>query len=91
MILEKLPKIPKIFFTLIYVVIIILQAYVIFHVFPVEKKLYQDCETKVLCEFGQLPNNLCYGYEWNKFNVIFNLPKDFFNDTINISIQEGKD
>jgi hypothetical protein len=37
-----------------------------------EKDVYEKCNKKILCESGNLPKNMCLGYENNKtINITF--------------------
>jgi hypothetical protein len=82
----------RIFYTILYLAIFILQLYLIFHALPEYVKLYRDCDRKILCEYGSLPEQVCYGFEWGKYykpnfplkNSFPNISKSL-DITINIS------
>lgn len=66
----------KIIYFFVMVSILIVQLYLVFFALPEHNKVFKECEMKVLCEYGELPSHLCYGYEYEKRrsrNPVFDL------------------
>lgn len=63
---DNYSKIVKVLFTILLIVIFCLQIYLIFKVYPEEREIFLECEKSILCEYGYLPENLCYGYKYGQ-------------------------
>lgn len=59
-------NITKVLFTILLIAIFSIQLYLIIKVYPEERKIFLECEKSVLCEYGYLPENLCYGYKYGQ-------------------------
>lgn len=79
-------KILRTLYTILLLAILSIQAYLIFKVYPEERKLFKECEIKTLCYYGQIPENLCYGYKYgNSYspNPSFNIPESNNSSGVN--------
>lgn len=73
----EISKIFKILDFSIVILIVMIQVYSIFFIYPNYKKNLDYCQKKILCEYGTLNANQCGDFEYGKYynrNPEFNFP-----------------
>lgn len=59
----------KYFFLIINLTILIIQIYALIFVFPVEKRIYEECQYKILCELDKIDHPICETYKQLPKNI----------------------
>jgi hypothetical protein len=63
----------RLFWVVLYLGILIVTIYGLFFVYPVEKRLYEECNLQILCKYEKIDHKICEKYQLPTIDIIPNL------------------
>lgn len=66
-------KLHEVLLLIIGIIIMSIQFYILFYVYPIESEIYKRCEIKQLCELNKLDHPICDQYFRTKDIPVINI------------------